>query len=142
MIVLIVHQHSVPIIKHKNRTPIADLIAAQVLRVARRFALVALAGELATGAGLTGWAKGEASAAARECFASWLENFGGAGNQEQRAILAHVRGLCGGFEQNAVTRTLVDVGWLVPSPGERHTAQRQNIVGMGRTRVYVFSARM
>lgn len=65
--------------------------AGQVERVARRFALVAVAGELATYYGLTGWAEGEATQAARKCFASWLESFGGSGNREERAILAQAR---------------------------------------------------
>jgi len=72
--------------------------AGQVLRVARRFGLVAMAGELAsgcdlagTGYGLTGWREGEATEAARKCFAAWLEGFGGIGNREDRAIVAQVQ---------------------------------------------------
>lgn len=64
--------------------------AGQVHRVADRFGLVAVAGELATRYGLTGWPEGEAIRAARTCFASWLDGFGGAGNREERAILAQV----------------------------------------------------
>ena len=63
----------------------------QVLRVARRFGLVAVAGELATHYGLTGWQKDEAEAAAAKCFASWLDGFGGAGNREERNILSQVK---------------------------------------------------
>jgi uncharacterized protein (DUF927 family) len=48
-----------------------------VQRVARRFALVAVAGELATEAGLTGWAQGEATTAAAHCLRDWIEAFGG-----------------------------------------------------------------
>jgi hypothetical protein len=62
-----------------------------VQRVARRFALVAVAGELATEAGLTGWAQGEVSTAAAHCLRDWIEAFGGIGNHEERAILEHVR---------------------------------------------------
>jgi uncharacterized protein (DUF927 family)/phage/plasmid primase-like uncharacterized protein len=65
--------------------------AGQVLRVARRFALVAMAGELATHYGVTGWANGEAMTAARNCFVAWLESFGGTGNREERNILSQVR---------------------------------------------------
>lgn len=163
----------------------------QVQRVARRFALVAMAGELATALRFTGWAKGEADAAVRKCFDAWLAEFG-SGNRESRAILGHVRRffeahgqsrfatlhdgtplegtvvnragfvrrlpdgtkeywmlpevfraeLCAGFDQKMVTHELVDAGWLVPSTGERHIAQRQTVTGMGRTRVYVFSSNM
>ena len=64
----------------------------QVARVATRFALVGMAGELATTAGITGWAVGEAIAAARTCFAAWLEGRGGAGNVEHVSILRQVSG--------------------------------------------------
>ncbi len=62
----------------------------QVSRVATRFALVGEAGEIATRAGITGWDKGEATAAARTCFAAWLEGRGGAGNVEHASILQQV----------------------------------------------------
>jgi len=62
----------------------------QVSRVATRFALVGMAGELATSAGITGWAAGEATAAARACFQAWLDGRGGAGNVEHTAILRQV----------------------------------------------------
>ena len=64
--------------------------AGQVQRVARRFALVARAGELATAYGLTGWQAGEAETAAHKCFTAWLDGFGGAGNKEERNLLAQV----------------------------------------------------
>jgi len=61
-----------------------DDTQGQVHRVARRFALVAVAGELATRYGLTGWNEGEAMNAAKTCFSAWLDTFGGTGNCEQR----------------------------------------------------------
>jgi uncharacterized protein (DUF927 family)/phage/plasmid primase-like uncharacterized protein len=100
-----------------ERPKLADLIAdgigqfveeyvpkgasGQVIRVARRFALVAVAGELATHYGLTGWPEGEAINAAHTCFAAWLESFGGTGNREERAILAQVRAF---FEAHGASR--------------------------------------
>lgn len=75
--------------------------AGQVERVARRFALVATAGELATQYGLTGWAVGEANESVLKCFLSWLDSFGGLGNHEERAILAHVRSF---FETEGASR--------------------------------------
>jgi uncharacterized protein (DUF927 family) len=74
--------------------------AGQVSRVARRFALVAVAGELATHYGLTGWPEGEALEAARKCFAVWLESFGG-GNREERSMLSQVRAF---FEAHGASR--------------------------------------
>jgi putative DNA primase/helicase len=65
--------------------------AGQVERVARRFALVSVAGELATEYGLTGWSLGEATQGAHTCFNAWLEAFGGNGNREGRAIVAQTR---------------------------------------------------
>ncbi|MGZ9045942.1 MAG: DUF927 domain-containing protein [Telluria sp.] len=62
----------------------------QVARVATRFALVGLSGEVATSAGITGWAPGEAITAARACFNNWLEGRGGAGNVEHVSILRQV----------------------------------------------------
>ncbi len=71
--------------------------AGQVERVARRFGLVATAGEMASRYGLTGWAPGEAVAAVAKCFGCWLDAFGGTGNREERALLAQVKGF---FEQH------------------------------------------
>lgn len=60
----------------------------QVSRVATRFALVGLAGELATLAGITSWENGEATEAAATCFNDWLASRGGAGNIEHDRMLA------------------------------------------------------
>ncbi len=65
--------------------------AEQVRRVATRFALVAAAGELASGAGITGWRQGEAAEAARSCFNAWLAARGHVENGEEVAMLAQVR---------------------------------------------------
>lgn len=72
----------------------------QVERVALRFALVSVAGELATHYGLTGWQQGESEKAAKACFASWLEGFG-TGNREDAALLAQVRAF---FEAHGASR--------------------------------------
>lgn len=63
----------------------------QVGRVAERFALVAVAGELATRLGVTGWAQGDALAGVRACFAAWLAERGHLGNYEDAAALEQVR---------------------------------------------------
>ncbi len=64
---------------------------AQVIRVARRFGLAAVAGELATAWGLTGWKQDEAEDACKRCFAAWLADFG-AGSHEEQRILEQARG--------------------------------------------------
>lgn len=70
---------------------ISQEATGQITRVARRFALVAAAGELATQFGLTGWQRGESFQAVHKCFQSWQETFGTEGNREDRAIMAQVR---------------------------------------------------
>jgi len=58
-------------------------------RAAGRFALLALAGELATEYGLTGWPEGEAVKAAVIGFNAW-RSLRGRGNDERRQILERV----------------------------------------------------
>ncbi len=63
----------------------------QVKRAAARFALLALAGELATGYGVTGWDQGAATEAAGTLFTAWRDDRGNAGaNLEQAQIRAAV----------------------------------------------------
>ena len=73
-----------------NPQIVSDGSVGQVMRVARRFALVAIGGELATEFGLTGWEPGAAVNAAVKCFRSWLENFG-TGHRETTRLLEQVR---------------------------------------------------
>lgn len=65
--------------------------SGQVVRVAQRFGLVAVAGELASSAGLTGWKAGASTNAAARCLASWIAAFGSAGNREDRTLMDQVR---------------------------------------------------
>lgn len=64
----------------------------QAKRAAGRFAVLALAGELATEYGITGWPKGEAIKAAGVGFAAWLSLRGGAfqGNSERGQIAERI----------------------------------------------------
>ena len=63
-----------------------DDAEGQDKRAATRFALIALAGELATEYGVTGWVEGEATAAAIEAYKLWRAHRG-KGNDERRQIL-------------------------------------------------------
>ncbi len=63
----------------------ADGKEGQDKRAAGRFALIALAGELATDYGLTGWPAGAAIEAAGEAFRAW-QSLRGRGNDERRQI--------------------------------------------------------
>lgn len=64
---------------------------AQVRDVARRFALVAAAGELATFWGILPWPEGEATRAAETMLGAWLTTRGGAGAAEDAEALERVR---------------------------------------------------
>ena len=63
----------------------------QVKRVARRFALIAAAGELATTAGLTGWEPHQAIGAALLCFRSWSASWAPEGSREAEQAVTQVR---------------------------------------------------
>ena len=62
----------------------------EVGRVASRFGLVAFAGEMATGFGVTGWNPGEALTAARRCFRDWLADNGGGISADERTLIEQV----------------------------------------------------
>lgn len=64
---------------------------SQVLRVASRFALVAIAGELATTYGVTAWPQGEAKKAVKACFDAWLKARGSVDNLEKEYLLNQVK---------------------------------------------------
>lgn len=63
----------------------------QVIRVAKRFAMVAAAGELATDWGLTGWPKGHATTSSMSCLKDWITARGGVMPHEIKEVLGHVR---------------------------------------------------
>jgi uncharacterized protein (DUF927 family) len=70
-------------------------VDGQVQRAARRLALIAVAGELATVAGVTGWPAGAASAAAAQIFRGWVLERGGTGSREDHHLFAAVRRFIG-----------------------------------------------
>jgi len=72
----------------------------QAKRVAARFALYSLAGELATEYGLTDWPTGDACKAAGECFRLWLDERGH-GNDEKQKIIEQV---CGFIDRHGDAR--------------------------------------
>jgi putative DNA primase/helicase len=63
----------------------------QVARAARRFGLIAVAGEMGVRVGVLPWPTGEASRAAAVLFERWLEGRGGTGAAEDREAVAKVR---------------------------------------------------
>lgn len=75
-----------------ERRYVRDEMSGQVKRGARRFALVAAAGEMATEAGLTGWPADEAMSAAGVMFNAWIASRpGGIGTSEEALILRDLR---------------------------------------------------
>jgi len=68
-----------------------DKSTPQVRRVAKRFALMGFAGELAIKSGVTTWNEGEATKAAQSCLKAWIERRGGIGSQEEKAALDQVK---------------------------------------------------
>lgn len=83
---------------------------SQVIRVGRRFALVAVAGELAAEMGVLPWEPGEAERAATICFKAWLSARGGIGAAEIEDGLTQVRGF---IEQYGQSRfALIDGGFV------------------------------
>lgn len=75
----------------------------QVHRVCERFALMAIAGELATSNGVTGWQAGEALQEVRRCFAEWLAARGGTTNAEPGAMIEAVRSFISKHEEARFT---------------------------------------
>jgi len=71
-----------------------DEAVGQVRSVCGRFGVVAIAGELATTLGITGWSEGEARAAAQTCFRAWLAKRGTNGDHDVeegiRQVIAYV----------------------------------------------------
>jgi putative DNA primase/helicase len=64
--------------------------SGQARRVAGRFHLCAVAGELATEWGLLPWKAEDASRAAKKCFKAWLNYRGGSGAAEETMIMRQV----------------------------------------------------
>jgi uncharacterized protein (DUF927 family) len=97
----------------------------QVQRVARRFALVAAAGELAIEFGILPWPAGDAIAAAATCYAAWLAHRGTTGPAEIEQGIAQIRRF---FEQHGESRFEPWDGEIaVTAAGEVRTSSRVTI---------------
>ncbi|WP_151713469.1 DUF927 domain-containing protein [Acinetobacter bereziniae] len=91
-----------------------------IKRVASYFALVAVAGELASLAKITGWNTGTAFNAVQTVFNQWLNGFEKVGDYEDREILAHVKAF---FEANENSR------FEAVTPDTDHIERINNRVG-------------
>ncbi len=112
----------------------------QANRVLRRFALVAVAGEVATLAGITGWQQGRAFEAVGQCFNTWLNSLGGGENMEETKILEHIKAF---FESNGTSR-FEDLTVIRQADGEVIRPRIHNRVGYydPESKVYLVSTIM
>lgn len=74
--------------------------SGQVARVVRRFALFALAGELARAFKIVPWREGEAFRAVKQCLDDWLQARGGVGNHETTQATEMLRAFVARFGQS------------------------------------------
>ena len=110
---------------HDNLTTLAS---GQDSRAADKFALVGLAGELATHFGITGWPKGAANEAAKVCFAAWLEQRGGEGSLESKQIVQQIALFFERYGESRFTR------WDNEEPRvDEHVPRTDNRCGFRKT---------
>jgi uncharacterized protein (DUF927 family) len=89
--------------------PSPEHATGQVRRVAKRFALVAAAGEIATRFGILPWPEGTAMTTAERLFQEWLERRGSTGALESVKAITQVRAI---IERHGSSRF---VPWEAPS---------------------------
>jgi putative DNA primase/helicase len=106
----------------------AGEVTAQVKRVCGRFALAAVAGELATSLGITGWESGEATQAAQTCYRAWLAKRGHSGDND---IALGIRQVIATIEKSAVSRFQP----LNAGDGEFVQTYNQNRLGFRKTQI-------
>ncbi len=109
---------------------LTSLASGQDRRAADKFALVGLAGELATHFGITGWPKGAANEAAGACFKAWLEQRGGEGNLEDKQIVQQIALFFERYGESRFTR------WDNDEPRvDEHVPRTDNRCGFRKTEV-------
>lgn len=82
----------------------------QVTRAVRRFALLALAGELAVEAGIGGWASGAPTSMMKRCFEAWVRERGGTEAAEEVQALRQAQQFFEQHGQSAFQRVIPGVG--------------------------------
>ncbi len=80
---------------------IAEHKQGHIVRVANAFALIAVAGELATQAGITAWQTGTAFNAVKAVFNDWVNSFEYVGDYQTKEYILHVKAF---FEANESSR--------------------------------------
>ncbi|MDQ9008641.1 DUF927 domain-containing protein [Acinetobacter gerneri] len=89
------------LLEQYNAELIAEHSQGHIVRVANAFALIAVAGELATLAGITGWQTGTALNAVKEVFNAWVNDFEYVGDYQTKEYILHVKAF---FEANESSR--------------------------------------
>jgi len=111
-----------------SKENLSILASGQDSRAADKFALVGLAGELATHFGITGWPKGAANDAAKVCFDAWLENRGGEGSLEDKQIIQQIALFFERYGESRFTR------WDNEEPRvDEHVPRTDNRCGFRKT---------
>lgn len=106
-------------------------------RAAARFALIAIAGELATTYGITGWGKGETLASTVKCFQDWQTLRGGVGNHEEHAFLEQIREHFERFGESRYAKIPGDGGTVLPRAGFRESSGEDKTGTPGAYNYYV-----
>lgn len=96
-----VMQQAKQLLEQYHRELVAEHNQGHIVRVANAFALIAVAGELATQAGITGWQTGTAFNAVKEVFNAWVNDFEYVGDYQTKEYILHVKAF---FEANESSR--------------------------------------
>ncbi|WP_180089995.1 DUF927 domain-containing protein [Acinetobacter sp. YH12219] len=89
------------LLEQYNLELVAEHKQGHIVRVANAFALIAVGGELATQAGITGWQTGTAFNAVKTVFSQWVNSFEYVGDYQTKEYILHVKAF---FEANESSR--------------------------------------
>lgn len=93
--------HARQLLEQYNLELVAEHKQGHIVRVANAFAIIAVAGELATQAGITGWQTGTALNAVKTVFNAWVNDFEYVGDYQTKEYILHVKAF---FEANESSR--------------------------------------
>lgn len=97
------------LLEQYNLELIADIQQGHISRVANTFALLAVAGELATQAGITGWKAGTAFDAIKTVFNTWVNGFEYVGDYQNREYILAVKAFLEAYESSRFEAITPDI---------------------------------
>ena len=97
------------LLEQYNIELIADIQQGHISRVANTFALLAVAGELATQAGITGWKAGTAFDAVKTVFNTWVNGFEYVGDYQNREYILAVKAFLEAYESSRFEAITPDI---------------------------------